>query len=69
MQDQPGCAVQSGDKPAAVHFVIVTNPEISSHPIDFMENNNITQRNSCNLRAGCEFQQRCSQAEGHVSCE
>jgi hypothetical protein len=42
MQDQPGCAVQSGDKPAAVHFVIVTNPEISSHPIDFMENNNIT---------------------------
>jgi hypothetical protein len=26
-RDQPGCAVQSGDKPAAVHFVFLRNPE------------------------------------------
>jgi hypothetical protein len=35
--DQPGCAVKSGDKPAAVHFVFLTKPDLPLCVIEILE--------------------------------
>ena len=50
-QDQPGCAVKSGDKPAAVDFVFLTKPELLFDSIETHKYSSKTQRNSCNMRA------------------
>jgi fermentation-respiration switch protein FrsA (DUF1100 family) len=43
--------VQSGDKPAAVHFVFFTKPELLLHVIEAFKQSRFIQRNSCNMRA------------------
>jgi hypothetical protein len=43
--------VQSGDKPAAAHFVFFIKPELRSQAIETIKQPIKTQRNSCNMRA------------------
>ena len=50
VRERPGCAVQSGDKPAAIHFVFLINPQLLSHVIEFMKKSITNQRNWCNMR-------------------
>ena len=36
LHELPECAVKSGDKPAAAHFVSHTKPELPSHVIEII---------------------------------
>jgi len=38
VRERPGCAVESGDKPAAVHFVFLTKLELLLYAINILHN-------------------------------
>jgi len=42
--------VQSGDKPAAVHFVFLARSELCVFSIEVLKQSSKAQRNSCNMR-------------------
>ncbi len=63
VRERPGCAVKSGDKPAAAHFVLLFNRKLPLHVFEILKN----KENPSETRAICGLSHRLSASAAQKS--